>query len=76
MINNPESQPNEEFIPCYNIYIYNNNGSMILNKEYLSSEQIDFIHKEVNVLAQEFIYSHTDLINYIRFNYKDIVWNK
>lgn len=60
---------------CYNIYVSDYSGSfMILNKEYLNNEQIHVVHKEITNLVQEFIYAHTELINYIRYNYKDIRW--
>lgn len=60
---------------CYNIYVSDYKGSfMILNKEYLNNEQINLFYKEMANSVQEFIYAHTELINYIRYNYKDIRW--
>ena len=59
---------------CYNIYVGDRNGNLVLNKSYLSSEQLDLVHKEVTTLLQSFIYAHKDLIDYIRNNFDDIIW--
>lgn len=71
MINNLSSNR-----PGYNVYQlcdYNSNY-LVLDKRNLTREQIEIVTKKVSVLKQEFIYVHTELINYIRLNYKDIVW--
>ncbi len=60
---------------CYNVYVSDYSGSfMILNKEYLNNTQINLVHKKTTNVVQEFIYAHTELISYIRYNYKDIRW--
>ena len=59
----------------YNVYTPNDyTNHMDLNKNYLTLEQIAIVRKEVSILQQEFIYAHTELINYIRQNYKEIEW--
>ena len=60
----------------YNIYVHDDNGYLVLNKQFLSYEQIELVNKNVSRLVQEFIYAHTDLIDYIRYNYKDIEWGR
>ena len=47
---------------------------LVLNKKFLTREQIQIVTKEVSILQQQFIYAHTALINYIRLNFKEIVW--
>lgn len=47
---------------------------LVLNKRYLSPIQLEVATKKIAVLQQEFIYAHTALINYIRYNYKEIEW--
>ena len=70
MINN--THQNE---PSYNIYISSEyDNFLILNKKFLNHEQLDLVYKEIPKLVQEFIYSHTELINYIREKYRDIKW--
>lgn len=58
--------------PSYNVYVMNeyNNKIMTLNKNYLNSNQIDLVYKTIPILKQEFIYAHTELIEYIRYNFK------
>lgn len=70
MINNTYSNPS------YNVYVNSeyDNEIMILNKEYLNSNQIDLVYKTIPILKQEFIYAHTELIEYIRYNFKEIIW--
>ncbi len=60
--------------PCYNIYVNDERGYMALNKRYLSPEQIDYVSTEVHRIVQDFIYSHTDLVHYIRNNFNEIEW--
>ena len=60
--------------PCYNIYISDERGYMALNKRYLSPEQIDYVSTEVHKIVQDFIYSHTDLVQYIRDQFNEIEW--
>lgn len=62
--------------PGFNVYVPSdsNFNYMQLNKKNLSREQIEIVTKEVSILQQQFIYAHTDLINYIRSNFKDIKW--
>lgn len=59
---------------CYNIYVGDESGNMILNKSYLSSEQLDLVHNEVPRLVQRFVWAHKDLIDYIRNQFNEIVW--
>lgn len=60
--------------PCYNIYVPSDDGYLVLNKKNLTSMQIDFVCKHIQKFVQEFLYAHTELINYIRTNYKEIEW--
>ncbi|OCL98220.1 hypothetical protein AAX29_01739 [Aliarcobacter thereius] len=60
----------------YNIYVHDDNGYLVLNKRFLSYEQIEIVNKNVSRLVQEFIYAHTDLIDYIRYNYRNIEWGR
>lgn len=60
--------------PCYNIYVSDNRGNMVLNKQYLSPDQIDYVSTEVSNIAQEFIDSHTDLVHYVRNQFNEIEW--
>lgn len=64
------------FNPGYNVFVNcdSNNEYLVLNKVYLNHKQIEIITKEITILKQEFIYAHTDLVNYIRHNYKEIIW--
>jgi len=60
---------------CYNIYDSSGyDNYLILNNKKLNHEQLDLIHNEIPILVQEFIYAHTELIDYIRFEYRDIQW--
>lgn len=71
MLNNLESSSQG-----YNVYVNSdfNHEYLILNKRYLNVEQIEIATKNITILQQEFIYAHTDLVTYIRYNYNDIVW--
>lgn len=60
--------------PGYNVYVPNDYGYLVLNKKNLTSLQIDFVCKNMQNFVQEFLYAHTELINYIRTNYKEIKW--
>lgn len=64
--------------PCYNIYVPSDNcdGYLILNHRFLSCEQIDYVELNVTRLVQECIYAHTDLINYVRYNFRDVEWGR
>lgn len=71
MLNNLESSN-----PGYNVYVNSdfNHEYLILNKRYLNNKQIEIATRNISELQQEFIYAHTDLVNYIRHNYKEINW--
>ncbi len=58
----------------YNAYVSNDNGNMIINKRNLNDKQINKIYNEMPSQIQNFLYVHTNLINYIRYNYEDIRW--
>ena len=61
--------------PTYNTYVGGESQPyLVMNKKYLSYEQIDLVLHTMNPLVQNFVYSHTDLVNYIRYNFKDIKW--
>lgn len=60
--------------PCYNIYVSDDRGNMVLNKRFLSPDQIDYVSNEVSNIVQEFIYSHTDLVHYVRDQFSEIEW--
>lgn len=60
--------------PCYNIYVSDDRGHMVLNKRYLSPDQIDYVSTEVSNIVQEFIYSHADLVQYVRDQFNEIKW--
>lgn len=60
--------------PCYNIYVSDDRGHMVLNKRCLSHEQLDYVSNKVSNLVQEFIYSHTDLVQYVRNQFNEIEW--
>jgi len=60
---------------CFNIYVGNDNGRFIvMNKRFLTSGQIELIERRITPLVQSFIYSHTELVTYIRYNFRDIRW--
>ncbi|CAM4280626.1 HNH endonuclease signature motif containing protein [Vibrio neonatus] len=60
---------------CYNTYVSDYNGNfVVMNKRFLSYEQIGLVEQTVSPLVQSFIYSHTALVDYIRFQFKDIKW--
>ncbi|WP_428241164.1 hypothetical protein [Gynuella sp.] len=62
---------------CYNTYVGDDNGNfVVMNKRFLSYEQIDLVEQTVSPLLQSFIYSHTELVEYIRFQFKDIKWKR
>lgn len=60
----------------FNVYVTSDYDYdiLVLNKRYLSPIQLEVATKKIAVLQQEFIYVHTALINYIRYNYKEIGW--
>jgi hypothetical protein len=60
--------------PGYNIFVSNDDGYIVLNKKFLNYDQINLVVKSLERLVQEFIYAHTELINYIRYNYREIQW--
>lgn len=58
-----------------NIYVGDDYGRFIvMNKRFLTSEQIGLIEDKITPLVQSFIYSHTELVSYIRYNFRDIRW--
>ncbi|PSU19935.1 hypothetical protein CTM97_18530 [Photobacterium phosphoreum] len=60
---------------CYNTYVGDDQGNfVVINKRFLSHEQIDLVEQTMTPLVQNFIYSHRELVNYIRFQFKDIKW--
>lgn len=60
--------------PFTNIYVSNERGCIVLNKAALSWEQINLVNANVSKLVQEFLCAHTALVDYIRYNFKDIKW--
>ncbi len=60
----------------FNVYITSDYDYelLVLNKRNLSHVQLEVATKKIAALQQEFIYAHTKLINYIRYNYKEIEW--
>ncbi|OOF12507.1 hypothetical protein BZG82_00865 [Salinivibrio sp. PR5] len=60
--------------PFTNIYVSKERGCIVLNKAALSWEQIDLVNENVSKLVQEFLYAHTALVDYIRYNFKNIKW--
>lgn len=60
--------------PGYNIYVHTYDDFIAINKSNLSYEQINLVIQNMQVLVQDFIYSHTKLIDYIRFNFREIKW--
>lgn len=71
MLNNLETSG-----PGYNVYITSdtNYEYLVLNKQNLNNKQIEIATRSISVLQQEFINVHTELINYIRQNYKKVEW--
>lgn len=71
MLNNLETSG-----PGYNVYITSdtNYEYLVLNKQNLNNKQIEIATRSISVLQQEFINVHTELINYIRQNYKEVEW--
>ncbi|HIF9405277.1 TPA: HNH endonuclease signature motif containing protein [Photobacterium damselae] len=62
---------------CYNTYVGDDNGIfVVMNKRFLSDEQIGVVEQAVRPLVQRFIYSHAELLKYIRFQFKDIKWQR
>lgn len=60
---------------CYNTYVSDGNGKfVVMNKKFLTFEQIGLVEQTVSPLLQSFIYSHTALVDYIRYQFKDIKW--
>lgn len=59
----------------YNAYVFDDIGNMRINKRFLNDMQQEQIYKNVPVLQQDFIYSHTNLIEYIRHNYNNVFAN-
>lgn len=60
---------------CYNTYVGEDNGLFIvMNKRFLSEEQIGLVEQTVNPLVQNFINSHAELVDYIRYQFKEIKW--
>ncbi|WP_352297707.1 HNH endonuclease signature motif containing protein [Pseudoalteromonas sp. 20-MNA-CIBAN-0454] len=60
--------------PFTNIYVSNNHGDIVLNKAALSWEQINLINENISNLVREFLHAHTTLVDYIRYNFKNIKW--
>ena len=60
--------------PFINIYVDNDHGYMVLNKESLDWNQINLVNENVGKLRQDFVTSHSKLVDYIRYNFKDIKW--
>lgn len=58
----------------YNSYVFDDNQNMVINKINLNDIQINKIYDEMPNQIQNFIDAHTNLINYIRYNYQDIRW--
>lgn len=58
-----------------NIYVGDDYGRyIVMNKRFLTSEQICLIENKITPLVQSFFDSHTELVNYIRYNFRDIRW--
>lgn len=58
---------------CYNIYIGDGHDAVI-NKQNLSGEQVYLIENKVSGFVQSLIFDYTNLVNYIRHNFRDIKW--
>ena len=60
---------------CFDAYLSDDSGQyMTMNKRNLTGDQVAVVEDNVNPLVQNFIYSHTELVNYIRYNFTDIKW--
>lgn len=58
----------------YNIYVNNDNGSMVLNNAWISSEQRRHVREQVETIKQKFMKSHFELVKYIGSRFKGIKW--
>ena len=58
----------------YSVYIYNDYEHMVINKKSLHHEQTNKVYSEIPNLIQNFIYAHTELIEYIRYNFREVEW--
>jgi hypothetical protein len=73
-INEMQSNNNSNDGVGYNAYVDDGCENMVINKKYLNNKQTDKISDEMPKQIQNFIDTHTNLINYIRDNYNDIQW--
>ncbi|EOV0867787.1 HNH endonuclease signature motif containing protein [Vibrio parahaemolyticus] len=62
---------------CFNIYVPSDyyKGFVVMNKRHLTVDQIAIVEETIAPLVQLFIFSHTALVDYIRYNFEDICWD-
>lgn len=55
-------------------YVANDLGYMVINAKELGIENYNILEYNVYMAAQNFLYSYTNLIEYIRENYRELGW--